>query len=139
MEKKTIYISGALTNSNRKELYEKIGETVRELGYEPYIPHMHTDPEKHKNIRVRDVYNIDKKMVENSCLMVAYVGIPSLGVGAELEMANAKGIPIILMYEFTANVSRLVRGIPSVKAQIVYQSVDVALNYLRDNIQKINP
>lgn len=139
MEKKTIYVSGALTNSGRRKLYERIGEVISELGYEPYIPHLHTDPVKNPDISPETVYRIDKERVQSSCLVVAYVGLPSFGVGAELEMANEKGIPIILMYELNTKVSRLVRGIPSVKVQISYQSQEVALEYLRENIQKINP
>ncbi len=133
--KKRVYVSGALTNSGRREFYEKIGEVVSELGYEPYIPHLHTDPVKNPDVSPKEVYRIDKERVQSSSLIIAYVGEPSLGVGAELEMASEKGIPIILLYEKTAKVSRLARGIPSSRTEITYISEVDALRDLKEVIK----
>ena len=104
--RKQIYISGPLTNSVREELYKSIGNLVNSLGYKPSI-HLHTS----QNATSKDVYTTD---MEKSYMVIAYVGTPSQEVAAELECANAKGIPIILLYEDLNTVSQLVREIPSV-------------------------
>ena len=86
------YISGALTglskDSNMKEFYEKVAEIVDlVLGIgTAYVPHKHTDPIKDPDITPEEVYRVDKGRVCESDIVIAYVGIPSLGVGAELEM-----------------------------------------------------
>lgn len=125
-----IYISGALTNSSRKEFYEKIGKKVEDAGYVPYIPHLHTDPEKNQNATPKEVYDVDMQQVDLSCMVIAYVGYPSLGVGAELEHANQSNIPIILLYEKGERVSRLAKGIPSVEEMYEYDCEEAALNWI---------
>lgn len=130
-----IYISGALTNSSRKEFYEKIGKLLEEIGYQPYIPHLHTDPEKNPDATPTEVYTVDMMQVEKSTIVIAYVGYPSLGVGAELEHANAKGIPLILLYEVGEKVSRLALGIPTVQKVIAYRSEEEALREIKDLLQ----
>lgn len=135
---KQIYISGALTNSSRKQFYENLGEVVKQSGYKPYIPHLHTDPEKNKEAKPCEVYEVDMQQIDNSCLVIAYVGYPSLGVGAELEHANMKGIPMILLYKKEEKVSRLALGIPMVKEIMAFETEDKALEfvsqYLKDTL-----
>ena len=133
--KAQVYISGALTNSSRKEFYEKIGKLLEEIGYQPYIPHLHTDPEKNPDATPTEVYTVDMMQVEKSAMVIAYVGYPSLGVGAELEHANAKGIPLILLYEVGEKVSRLVLGVPTVQKVIDYRCEEEALREIRNLLQ----
>ena len=133
--KAQIYISGALTNSSRKEFYEKIGQLLEEIGNQPYIPHLHTDPEKNPDATPAEVYKVDMMQVEKSAIVIAYVGYPSLGVGAELEHANAKGIPLILLHEVGEKVSRLALGIPTVQKVIAYRCEEEALRENRNLLQ----
>jgi len=44
-------------------------------------------------------YIMDKQMVEDSDLVIAEVSFPSGGVGIELQIAQQKSIPIILLYK----------------------------------------
>lgn len=134
---KQIYISGALTNSSRKQFYENLGEVVEQSGYKPYIPHLHTDPEKNAAAKPCEVYEVDMRQIDNSCLVIAYVGYPSLGVGAELEHANTKGIPMILLYEKGEKVSRLALGIPMVKRILEFADEETALKYVSQYLQNM--
>ena len=115
---KQVYISGALTNANRKQFYEEIAQVVNSLGYKAYVPHMYTDPEKNPDVTPTEVYELDMEQIENSCLVIAYVGIPSFGVGMELERASSKGIPIILLHHNDDKVSRMALGIINDKIKV---------------------
>ncbi len=132
-----IYISGALTRGSRREFYEAIGDMVKKAGYRPYIPHLHTDPEKHPDATPEEEYDVNMMAIDNSCMVIAYVGYPSLGVGAELEHANNKGIPIIIISQIGEMVSRLARGIPMVNATFAYHSEDEALGWIYDYLEDL--
>ena len=62
--------------------------------------------------------------------MIAYAGLPSLGVGAEVELANQYKIPVVLLFERGRSVSRHVRGIPVVSAEIQFERREDALREL---------
>ena len=128
------YVSGALTNSSKKNFYDAIGEVMVKCGYRPYIPHHFTDPVKNPHVTPNDVYDLDMEEVMNSALITAEVTNPSLGVGAELERAAASNIPIILLHEKNARVSRLIRGIPTIRKIIEYSSEEEALKSLAEII-----
>lgn len=138
--KKQVYISGPLLHvgEDKKVLYEQIGRIVSELGFEPYIPHQHTDPIQNAEYTPEDVYSIDKTQVQRSCLLIAYVGVPSLGVGIEIEMAAEKNIPIILVYESTVSVSKMARGARSVR-YYVPNNHRLFENILKSAIFQISP
>ena len=137
------YVSGALTglskDSNMKEFYERIAETVDSvLGIgTAYVPHKHTDPVKDPDVTPEEVYRVDKKRVCESDLVIAYVGTPSLGVGAELEMANSHNIPILLLYRNGEIVSRLPRGMESVKGLFEYDNEEEALNWIENKLKEL--
>ncbi len=131
-----VYISGALTGISDpyplRKFYEDIGAVCKELGMAPYIPHQHTDPERHPNITPAQVYEMDAKQVSESDLVIAYVGIPPLGVGCELAIAEENKIPVVLVYERGKRVSRLLRGNPVVRYEIAFRDFDEALRRLRE-------
>ena len=142
-KKKMVYISGALTGltaeSSMKEFYERIAETTDKvcgIGT-AYVPHMNTDPIKHPDVTPEEVYQLDRQKVYASNLVIAYMGEPSFGVGAELQMANEKGIPILLLYEKGKGVSRLPRGMESVKGICEYSTEDEALQWVERELKKI--
>ncbi len=132
-----IYISGALTNSSRKDFYEEIGDMVKKAGYRPYIPHLHTDPEKHSGATPEEGYDVNMKAIDNSCMVIAYVGYPSLEVGAELEHANNSEIPIIIISKIGERVSRLTLETPMVKATFAYHSEDEALEWIYQYLEDL--
>ncbi len=130
-----VYVSGALTNAkpegiDPRELYKRIGDLCRNNGLDPYIPHLHTDPVLHRDIHPTHVYEVDHQKVLDACLVIAYVGQASGGVGMEMEMARANSTPIIVLYEAdvpVTNISRMYRGNRAVKAVVRFTDMDDAL------------
>lgn len=124
MERKQVYISGPLTNSSKKELYELLGEEFEKCGFSAYIPHQHTDPVKNSKITPEKVYQTDYRKIIESSLLVAYVGEPSLGVGQEIQIASFHQIPILLVFEKGAKVSRMTLGTPGVKQKFQFDTLE---------------
>ena len=119
MERKQVYISGPLTNSSTKELYELLGEEFEKCGFSAYIPHQHTDP-----IKPGKVYQTDYRKIIESSLLVAYVGEPSLEVGQEIQIAAFHQIPILLVFEKGAKVSRMTLGTPGVRQTFQFETLE---------------
>lgn len=116
-----IYISGALTHAdeNKKLVYEKISKICRTVCLNIYVPHLNgTDPIKHPAITPQEVWQKDHQEVASADLIIAYVGLPSLGVGAELEIARITNSDIILWWHKNEKVSRMALGNPAIIAQI---------------------
>lgn len=109
---KQVYISGA-----NKELYEILGVEFEKCGFSAYIPHQHTDP-----IKPGKVYQTDYRKIIESSLLVAYVGEPSLGVGQEIQIAAFHQIPILLIFEKEAKVSRMTLETPGVKQTFKFET-----------------
>ena len=135
-----IYVSGALTDVENpietKALYEKIGLVCEEIGFQSYVPHLHTDPVNNPDITPREVFDKDKYEVSISDLVIAYLGSLSFGVGMELAYAENSKIPIILLYETGKRISRFPRGIPTVIAEIQFNDYEDALNQLKEVLLK---
>lgn len=121
---KKVYISGALTNGGNKELYELLGAEFEKCGFTAYIPHQHTDPKKNADIKPEKVYQTDYRKIIESSLVVAYVGEPSLGVGQEIQIAAFHQIPILLVFEKGARVSRMTLGTPGVKQTFQFDTLE---------------
>lgn len=133
-----VYVSGALTNNARKDFYEKIRDIILNCGMKAYIPYLHIEPKNNSIETSEEIYEVDMTKIEESSYMVAYVGLPSLGVGVELEHANACGIPIIIMYKEDEVVSKLVCGIPSVCKIIKYSDEEYGLyELMKELISKV--
>jgi nucleoside 2-deoxyribosyltransferase len=128
------YISGALTGmpnvDQLKKFYEDIARLCRKLGHSAYLPHQRTDPIIHADVPAREVYERDKQEVLRADFVIAYVGVPSLGVGTEIEIAREAQIPIILLYEQGTAVSRMVRGNPAVIREIIFSDPLTAVEEL---------
>ena len=128
-----VYIAGALSgpadNTALKAFYEELAKVVRKCGAEPYLPHQHTDPHEHPDVDPRDVYNRNKAKIEESALVLAYAGEASSGLGVELEIANGRLIPVVLLVEKGKSVSRMLFGHPAVREIVVsFLSIDTALD-----------
>lgn len=131
-----VYLSGALTGLEDpqalKSFYEALGAVCAQAGIQAYIPHLATDPLKFPHFSARDVYDLDRSQVLASDLLIAYIGVPSLGVGMELEIAHQAGIPVLLLAESGVPLSRMARGCPAVIAEILYSDQEEALQKLKD-------
>ena len=115
---RSAYIAGALTSvadvPRARLFYELIAEIAAACGLVPYLPHRATDPVVQAEADPRSVYAIDRAYIERSVLVIAYAGTPSFGVGIEVEIAREHGVPVILVAERDAMVSRLLVGSPAV-------------------------
>jgi hypothetical protein len=122
------YVSGALTSledgARTRLFYELLAEVVAAAGLRPYLPHRVTDPATTAHLDPRAVYDIDRAHVTGSRVVVAYAGIPSFGVGIEVELAREHGIPVILVVERDRTVSRLLLGNPAVVEVVRFSDLD---------------
>ncbi|HSN75416.1 MAG TPA: nucleoside 2-deoxyribosyltransferase [Anaerolineae bacterium] len=141
-----VYVSGPLTSIDistahrLKQLYVAIGDLCWKSGYEAYVPHTNgTDPIANPQTSPSQVFRIDKEKVQSSDLLIAYVNIPSLGVGMELAYAESCSIPIILLYERGARISRFVLGIPSIVAIVEFADFDDALRQIENQLVSLRP
>jgi nucleoside 2-deoxyribosyltransferase len=130
------YISGALSGIPNpveiKGFYERIAEVCAAEKITAYVPHLITDPITHPHITPQEVYELDRAQVLKSDLLIAYAGIPSFGVGQEIEIARQRNIPVILLVEADAVISRMARGNPAVIAEIRFKNHDDALQQLAE-------
>lgn len=116
---KQVYISGA-----NKEIYELLGAEFERCGFTAYIPNQHTDPKKNADIKPDKIYQTDYRKIIESSLLVAYVGKPSLEVGQEIQIAAFHQIPILLVFEKEAKVSRMTLGTPGVKQKFQFDTLE---------------
>lgn len=86
-----------------------------------------TDPIANPDVPAPKVYEVDKRELEQSDAMVAYVGEPSTGTGIEIEIAKNRSIPVYILYKKGQRVSRMLRGCPAVKDEIVFENETDAL------------
>ncbi|MCL4416757.1 MAG: hypothetical protein M1365_08695 [Actinobacteria bacterium] len=86
-----------------------------------------------KGIPHHKVWKIDYEKVVNSCLVIAYVGLPSIGVGCEIEMARTANVHVVLLCEEECQdrVSRLVLGNPAVIDIVPFKNLDEMEEKLR--------
>lgn len=144
---KMVYVSGALSDMSEEErrrlraFYRDIGRVCKEFGYEVYLPHIYGDPKLVANKTPEEIDEIDRLAVTLSYIVIAYVGVASLGVGIEIEMANHACKPVVLLYEQerldARRISRLVRGNGAVVNEIVFTDFDDAIAQLHGVIAGI--
>ena len=138
----TVYISGQLTTDDetRKQtllhLYETLGEACRAKAFDPYIPHIHTGLFiGDETLECSDVCERDRNAVAGSCLIVVYIGEPSIGVGIEIEVAYREGVPAVLVYERflfeQRKLSPMPLGHPAVIGHIAFSDIANAQWQLR--------
>jgi hypothetical protein len=138
---KKIYIAGALTHAGnkQKEIYGEIADLCREFCSDVYVPHLGgTDPVKNPEITAFDVWQKNFKIVSESDLVIAYAGEPSLGVGAELEIARNAGNKIILWWFKGEKVSRMARGNPAVIKMIEAENKENLFELIKIALRNMN-
>ena len=130
-----MFVSGPLTGLENPDIikanYDRLGQICDVFGMEPYIPHKHTDPIAHPDVPAQRVYEVDRRHIRTSSLVIAYVGIPSLGVGQEIEIARQHGVDVVLLCERGRPLSRMTRGSPNVIAEIRFDDFEEALHRVR--------
>src|SRR2546430_15370440 len=122
------YISGALTaldDAPRTKLfYELLAEIAEAAGLRAYLPHRVTDPVAAAHLDPRSVYEIDRAHVTSAAVLIAYAGIPSFGVGIEVEVAREHAVPVIVVAERDQPISRLLLGNPAVVEVVKFADLD---------------
>src|SRR6266540_2059976 len=122
------YVSGALTaledGARMRLFYELLAEVVETVGLRAYLPHRVSDPVAAAHLDPRTVYDIDRAHVTGARVVVAYAGIPSFGVGIEVELAREHGVPVVLVVERERTVSRLLLGNPAVVDVVRFTDLD---------------
>ncbi len=136
------YVSGVLTGGaeigSLKGFYERIAQVCAAHNIQAYVPHLASDPVKNPGMTPAEVYQLDRGEIIRADLLIAYVGTPSLGVGMEIEIACQQRVPVILLMEAGAQVSRMARGCPGVAAEIRFANFDDALIQFSDWLGKQN-
>src|SRR5208282_3016187 len=86
-----------------------------------YLPH-NSQTTPLKNMPHSKVWEIDNDRVVHSKVVVAYVGMPACGVGAEIEMARRGNVPTILLCESSKlrDLPPLISGSPQIKYTIPF-------------------
>src|SRR5438309_1643279 len=122
------YISGALTaldDAPRTKLfYELLAEIAEAAGLRAYLPHRVSDPVVAAHLDARAVYEIDRAHVTSAAVLIAYAGIPSFGVGIEVELAREHSVPVIIVAERDRPISRLLLGNPAVVEVVKFADLD---------------
>lgn len=135
-----VYISGALTSIRQKVrveiLYEKTGQLCESKGIHAYIPHLEKNLDKNPDITFNEMYRSNMEQVDQSDLVIAYVGIPSQGTGMEIERAHQNGTEVFIVSEKGKKVSRMVRGCPSVIGHIEFSDFNDAMQKLEKLIDE---
>ncbi len=130
-----IFFAGPLTDlkdpDKTKEFYSNLSGVAKSNGFDYFWAFQNgTDPNVERVIPPTEVYERDTNQLLHSDVMVAYVGEPSPGVGIEVEFANTHHIPVYILYEKDRWTSRMLRGCPSVKKEIVFTDEADALSQL---------
>ena len=136
------YVSGALINAARpddaRRLYERLAEACVSAGCAAYVPHQHADPVRDPHLPNAEVARRDLAEVRAADVLVAYVGEPSLGVGAEVAIALAEGKRVLLIAESDRKVSRFLLGLaelyPSQSDVFRYATVDEAAAWITSQL-----
>lgn len=130
-----IFFAGPLTDLKHpietKAFYRRLARVARANGFHYYWAFLKgTDPIKNPEVSPAEVYKVDTYQLNHSDFMVAYMGEPSIGTGIEIEFANSHHIPVYIMYEKGKRISRMLRGCPAVKKELVFTTEKDALTQL---------
>jgi hypothetical protein len=135
------YVSGALTappdGARLRLFYELLAEVVESVGLRAYLPHRVTGPVAAAPLEPRAVYDIDRAHVTSARVVVAYAGIPSFGVGIEVELAREHAVPVVLVVERDRTVSRLLLGNPAVVDVVRFADLDGLRRALAAALERI--
>lgn len=127
-----IFFAGPLTNLTNpdatKSFYKKLADVAQKHGFDYFWAFLNgTDPVNNPDVTPAQVYEVDTRELSRSNLMVAYMGEPSTGTGIEIEFAQNNNIPVYILYEKGKHVSRMLRGCPAIKKELVFENEEDAL------------
>lgn len=138
-----IFFAGPLTNlkdpKTTRAFYRRLADVATSNGYDYFWAFLNgTDPVANPRVAPAEVYKIDTYQLSHSDLMVAYMGEPSTGTGIEIEYAHRHHIPVYILYEKGRHISRMLRGCPAVKKEIIFTSPEDALRQFDILLSKLH-
>lgn len=113
------YLSSALTRVHEPDAVREQNRTIRSrleeaFNVSVYLPQENSDPNRQDSheavMSAEEVYLLDRWRVAESDFILLNANHPSFGVGQELEIAGAAGIPVIVYHRSEERVSRMLRG-----------------------------
>lgn len=139
-----IFFAGPLTDlkdpETTKAFYRRLADVAKSNGYDYFWAFLNgTDPVLNPDVLPADVYQADIKQLSLSDIMVAYMGEPSTGTGIEIEYAHRHHIPVYILYEKGRRISRMLRGCPAVKKEIIFTSPEDALRQFDTLLSRLHP
>ncbi|WES64099.1 nucleoside 2-deoxyribosyltransferase [Microbacter sp. GSS18] len=112
-----VYISGPLQGAgdldSARRFYDALAVMVADLGHEAYVPHHFTDPESAGGMSANAVFTADIEALNRADAVIAHVGLPSTGVGAEIALASASGRRVLGVKRSSERGSRFAEGLIS--------------------------
>jgi len=137
-----IFFGGPLTDlqnpEQTKQFYAQMASLATKLGFEYFWAFMNgTDPIANPDVSPQDVYSRDIKELDASDIMIAYMGQPTTGTGIEIEHAHHTQKPVVILYESNTHISRMLRGCPAIKKEIIFSSQSDALTQLEEYLVSI--
>jgi nucleoside 2-deoxyribosyltransferase len=113
------YISGPLHAvsdiESARKFYLRLADVCKDCGINSYVPHQSSDPIIHKQMPNVNIFEKDFQELVKADLIIADIGKPSSGVGAELGIAFENNKYIIGLYQQNESPSRFVMGMLSRK------------------------
>ena len=141
----TIYIAGPLTgigiSTEKFHIYDVVAKLCTDQSFTVLAPHIelkNRGVEKSEMcISPKQIFDWDYKWVKKSNVILAYVGIPSLGVGIELGLAVEWSIPFVTYCEKGVRVSPMVLGHPYSIEHVEFDRESDLKTKIRDALTKL--
>lgn len=138
-----VYVAGPLTDpagfQEKSKLYDLVVQVCKQNSFLPRAPHI----EKRKRDITKQVvypamiFKWDYDCLRQVDLVVAYVGIPSIGVGMELGLAVEWSIPVITFCENNIEVSPMVLGHPTLIRHIQFMTEKELMEKLNTTLVEV--
>ncbi|MFM2414467.1 MAG: hypothetical protein RI911_160 [Candidatus Parcubacteria bacterium] len=127
MKYTSAYITGALTVTSNthdvRALYESVGAFCSSKNLITFVPHLKADPQKYPHMTPREVWEWNLRGVLAADVVIAYVGMPSTGTGAEIEIARMAGKDVIIWSFVGEIVTRFIQGNPAVQYNLIVKDI----------------
>lgn len=118
MKSQKVYVAGGMTQATssveRTLFYKNIARVCQQFGYEVCIPYLTREESTAPSgyFSPSEIYEWDLNQLATSDLVIAYIGVPAIGVGIELGLAACYRIPVITLAEWQTEISPMVLGHP---------------------------